>query len=65
MNTNFDSLDRLTDGRKTHRLYMNTQDTDIKTDNMYIVQVMNMAAGVLCICLLIVCPNCFCPDGYF
>jgi len=52
INTNFDSLDRHTDGRKTHRRYMNTQDTDIQTDNMYIVQVMNMAAGVLSICLL-------------
>jgi hypothetical protein len=27
-------------GRKTHRRYMNTQDTDVQTDNMYIVLVM-------------------------
>ncbi len=27
-------------GRKTHRHYMNTQDTDVQTDNMYIVLVM-------------------------
>ena len=66
INTNFDSLDRHTDGRKTHRGYMNTQDTDIQTDNMYIVQVMNMAAGVyLSICLLDVCPNGFSPNEYF
>jgi hypothetical protein len=60
MNTNFDSLDRHTDGQKTHRHYMNTQDTDIQIDNMYIVQVMNMAAGwSLCIYLSDVCCNVF------
>jgi len=55
MNTNFDSLDRHTDGRKTHRHYMNTENTDIQTDNMCIVQVMNMAAGVcIFVCLMFV-----------
>jgi hypothetical protein len=53
MNTNFGSLDRHTDGRKTHRHYMNTWDTDIQTDNMCIVQVMNMTAGdFVFVCLM-------------
>jgi hypothetical protein len=34
MNTNFDRLDRHKEGRKTHRRYVNTQDTDVQTDNI-------------------------------
>ena len=52
MNTNFDRLDRHTDGRKTHRPYLNTHYTDIQTDNMCSVWMMHTAAGF---CLFVVC----------
>ncbi len=45
MNTNFDKLDRHTDGWKIHRRYVNTQDTDIQTDNMCSVWMMHVVAG--------------------
>jgi hypothetical protein len=37
MNTNFDRLDRHTERRKKHRRYVNTQDTDVQTDNIQCV----------------------------
>ena len=38
--------------QKTHRRYLNTQDTDIQTDNMCSVWMMNTAAGF---CVFSVC----------
>jgi len=56
MNTNFDSLDRHTDWRKTHRHYSNTRDTDIT----FIVQWMNTAAGIIeFVCLMFFRPTDF------
>jgi len=45
MNTDFDRLARHTEGRKTHIRYMNTHNTDVQTDNMYIVRTMRLADG--------------------
>ena len=61
MNTNFDSLDRHTDWQKIHRHYLNTQDTDIQTDIIFIVQVMNMADGAIeFVCLMFFLLTDFC-----
>ena len=44
MYTNFDRLDRHTEGQKTYRRYVNTQETNVQTDNICSVWMMHTAA---------------------